>query len=115
MDKQELEVILESNFSRIEDMYIASDWDEEAYIANNIEGIRNAKCEPFILAAKVAEPGFPEKELGDIIEGYCVAHEDGYWLVYEPTEKRFYCFWGNDREQVAARGVYGNALYCWTA
>ena len=115
MDKQLLDDILESNFSETDDVYIGNDWDEESYIKGNIEGIRESKCDPFKLKAKVAEPGFPGKEIGDEIEGYCIAHQSGQWLVYEPQENTFYCFWGVEPKYVAARGVSGSALYCWTA
>jgi len=115
MDRQQLDDILESNFSETDDVYIRSDWDEESYIRDNIESIRKAKCDPFKLTAKVAEPGFHDKEIGDEIEGYCIAHQSGHWLVYVPEENTFYCFWGVEPKHVAARGVAGNALYCWTA
>jgi len=115
MDPKELDRILEENFSHTDDVFIGKGRHEREYIENAIESIRAAKCFPFISRAKVVESGFPEKVIGDTIEGYCVAHKEGYWLVYEPREKTFYCFWGTSKENLGAHGVYGNALYCWTA
>lgn len=115
MDSKELDRILEENFSHIDDMFIGKDKNEREYIENAIQSIRKAKCVPFLLRARVVEPGFPDKAIGDTIEGYCVSHKEGYWLVYEPREKTFYCFWGTSTDNLGAHGVFGNALYCWTA
>ena len=115
MDPKELDRILENNFSHTDDVFIGKNKNEREYIENAIKSIRAAKCAPFVLRARVVEPGFFEKAIGDIVEGYCLAQEKDYWLVYEPREKTFYCFWGTSIENLEAHGVCGNALYCWTA
>lgn len=60
-------------------------------------------------------PGFPRTAVGSSISGQCVAHNAGYWLVYQPEQDRFYCFWGTDRNNLGAHGVFGSPLYCWSA
>ena len=77
--------------------------------------IRAHLCEPFLVSARVEEPGFPFVSVGSSLSGFCFAFTKGYWLVYQPREKRFLCFWGTDRENLGAHGVYGNPLYCWAA
>lgn len=65
------------------------------------------------VSAKVEEPGFSNKELGSTVAGHLLATTRGYWLIYEPNERTYYCFWGTDRSQLGAYGVCGNPLYCW--
>lgn len=72
-------------------------------------------CEPFALHAEVMSPGFPFATVGSRLSGLCVAHRHGYWLVYQPEEDRFMCFWGECAANLGAHGVYGNPLYCWSA
>lgn len=115
MDSEELFKILEDNLSNTDDVYIGKNQNEEEYIKNNIHSIMEAKCGPFKIKATIMEPGFPGKEIGGEVEGYCLAHSNGYWLIYQPEEKTFYCFWGSSKENLGAHGVYGDALYCWTA
>ncbi|WP_156954583.1 hypothetical protein [Paraburkholderia acidipaludis] len=63
--------------------------------------------------ATVVEPGFKHRELGSKISGYLLAESHGYWLVFEPEEGEYYCFWGTDPDNLGAYGVCGNPLYCW--
>jgi hypothetical protein len=72
-------------------------------------------CEPREVEAIVVEPGMPFADVGAKIKGICIAHASGYWLVYQPAEERFLCFWGKDESNLGAHGVYGNPLYCWAA
>jgi hypothetical protein len=72
-------------------------------------------CEPFDVTAQVMPPGFAFAEIGRSVSAVCIAHRDGNWLVYQPDERRFVCFWGTSREHLGAHGVVGNPLYCWTA
>ena len=84
--------------------------------ARSVEAsIRAHLCEPFLVSASVVEPGFPFASVGSLISGFCVAKTEGYWLVYQPEEHRFLCFWGGDQADLGAHGVYGNPLYCWAA
>jgi len=105
--------ILERSFTDTGNVFTSHVDDPARYIADAIESIRSSRCEPFLLKAPVMEPGFEGKELGDIVEGYCLAHSAGYWLVYHPKEEVFYCFWGLRRDSLGARGVTGSALECW--
>jgi hypothetical protein len=72
-------------------------------------------CEPFEVSAKVMPPAFPFSKAGDSLLGFCIAHDEGYWLVYQPDERRFLCFWGESKHALGAHGVFGGPLYCWTA
>lgn len=66
-----------------------------------------------LLSASVEEPGFRHRALGSTVSGYLLASTGWYWLVFEPQEKQYYCFWGSDRNNLGAFGVCGNPLYCW--
>jgi hypothetical protein len=84
--------------------------------ATSVEAdVRAHLCEPFFLEAMVTDPGYPFASVGSKVSGYCVAHSTGYWLVYQPSEKRFHCFWGASPENLQAPGVYGTPQYCWSA
>ena len=77
--------------------------------------IREHMCEPFEVSATAVAPGFSFADVGETLSGFCIAHDAGYWLVYQPTEKRFLCFWGTSPARLSAHGVVGNPLYCWSA
>lgn len=108
----------EKLMSRLSDstgVYIAQDTDAKFYLKSLSDDIIKNKCEPFLVRAVVMEPGFPDMTEGSLIEGWCVARKDGYWLVYHPGNDTFYCFWGRDANDLGAHGVYGAPLYCWSA
>jgi hypothetical protein len=78
--------------------------------------IRECATPSVLVTATVMEPGFPNKELGSTITGYLLAksiESVGYWLVYQPDEDEYYCFWGPDEHNLGAYGVCGNPIYCW--
>ncbi|HEU0277630.1 MAG TPA: hypothetical protein VFQ95_07415 [Rhodanobacteraceae bacterium] len=106
---------LEAALSDTSGVYVNAGVGEEAYLADLRASIRRHICKPFQVSAEVMEPGFEDVELGDVITGLCVAHDQGEWLVYQPQQDRFYCFWGPDAEHLGARGVVGSPLYCWSA
>lgn len=107
---------LEASFSDTSGVYVNAGIDEKSYFDSLIDDIRSHEHEPFEVTAKVVAPGFPdEMNLGEDIKGLCVAHRGGYWLVYQPKEDIFYCFWGNDPHHLEAPGIFGGALYCWSA
>ncbi len=93
------------------DLYVPSNSDATSVEAS----IRTHLCEPVWLTATVEEPGFPFAAVGEVLAGYCIAQTQGYWLVYQPEEQRFLCFWGTAPENLGAHGVFGNPLYCWAA
>lgn len=96
-------------------VYVNSGIDPSDYFTNLADDIRQHLCEPFPISAVVMPPGFSDIGLGSRISGQCVAHRTGYWLVYEPSQDRFYCFWGTDPGNLGAHGVSGSPLYCWSA
>lgn len=106
---------LESALSDTTGVYVNEGVDKQAYVAELTESIRGHICEPFEVRAEVVAPGFPDASEGSVIEGLCVAHHAGYWLVYQPDQDRFYCFWGQDADHLSAHGVFGSPLYCWSA
>lgn len=106
---------LEAALSDTSDVYVNEGVDEQSYFAELADSIRRHVCEPFPVTAEVMPPGFPDAEVGNTILGLCVAHKEGYWLVYHPAQDRFYCFWGTDTEHLGAHGVFGSPLYCWSA
>jgi hypothetical protein len=77
--------------------------------------LRAHLCEPFEVSAGVQPPGFPFADVGEQLVGVCVARREGYWLVCQPAEQRFLCFWGESVSNLGAHGVYGHPLYCWSA
>lgn len=106
---------LEAALSDRSGVYVHAGVDEEVYFSELAEDIRSSQCEPFEVSAVVMPPGFPDAEIGSVISGQCVAQRAGYWLVYQPDQDRFYCFWGTDSKQLGAHGVFGSPLYCWSA
>jgi hypothetical protein len=106
---------LEASLSDTSDVFVDSGTDADSYFASLAEDIRRSACEPFPLTATVVPPDFPDSALGASISGQCVAHRAGYWLVYQPDQDRFYCFWGESPSNLGAHGVYGSPLYCWSA
>jgi hypothetical protein len=115
MDKYQLNEILEESFKDTEMVFSGHVTDRDEYIKNAIKSIRESKCDPYLLKAVVKKPGFEGKNIGDTIQGYCVAKSEGYWLVYQTEDKVFYCFWGTSEENLGAHGVVGSALECWLA
>ena len=98
------------------DVYVNAEVDESKYLARLEANVREHLCEPYEVSASVEAPGFPFAEVGQRLVGTCIAeHPQGYWLVYQETERRFLCFWGKDREDLGAFGVFGSPLYCWSA
>src|SRR5689334_4510564 len=67
--------------------------------------IRSHLCTPFQVMGKVMPPGFPFAEVGQSLSGFCIARSAGYWLVYQPEEQRFLCFWVASPESLGAHGV----------
>ena len=106
---------LKARMSDISDVYVSPSWNAESYIAGLENEVREAICAPFPVHAKVEEPGFPDAKVGDTITGQCVAHSDGYWLVYQSDRDEFLCFWGPDVDNLGAPGISGSPLYCWSA
>jgi hypothetical protein len=93
------------------DLYVPPNSDAASVEAS----IRAHLCEPLWLTATVEEPGFSFAGVGERLAGYCIAQTQGYWLVYQPNEERFLCFWGTSQDNLGAHGVVGNPLYCWSA
>lgn len=97
------------------DVYVDASVDRDTYLASLAEDIRKHSCEPFSISAKAVPPGFLDIEDGSVISGVCVAHNLGYWLVYQSEQDRFYCFWGTELDSLSAPGIFGSPLYCWSA
>lgn len=107
---------LESALEDTSGVYVNAGVDAAAYFQELANDIRAHMCEPFEVTATVEPPGFPDAVVGSTIAGLCLAHADsGYWLVYQPTQGRYCCFWGASANQLGAHGVYGSPLYCWSA
>jgi hypothetical protein len=106
---------LEAALSDTGGVYVNSGVDPAEYFERLAASIRKHQCDPFLVSAVVQEPGFPDAAVGSNISGQCVAHSSGYWLVYQPQQDRFYCFWGQDPSNLGAHGVIGSPLYCWSA
>lgn len=115
MENQILREKVESAILEASDVYIPPGEDREKFLAGIAADIRNHWCAPFEVEAIVEQPGFPDIHVGNKIRAICVAHRDGYWLVYDPSRERFYCFWGESPELLGAHGVVGSPLYCWSA
>ena len=107
--------VLEAALSDSAGVYVNAGVVAVKHYAELAADIRGNMHEPFSVSAVVMPPGFPDYALGDVISGQCVAHSDGYWLVYQPEQDRFYCFWGESPSNLGARGVFGSPLYCWSA
>ena len=106
---------LEAALSDTTGVYVNAGVDAATYYAQLAADIRGNMHEPFPVSAVVMPPGFSDATIGDRISGQCVAHSEGYWLVYQPVQDTFYCFWGTDQSNLGARGVSGGPLYCWSA
>jgi hypothetical protein len=106
---------LEEAIPRCDDVFVNRGVDEATYLASLAADIRAHLCEPFAVDAKVVEPGFPFANVGQTIQGFCIAQRSGYWLVYQPKESRFLCFRGESASSLGAAGVFGSPLYCWSA
>jgi hypothetical protein len=115
MDRVELLNTLESALKDSTGVYVNEGVDERDYLSSLAGDIRSNLCEPFHVSAQVTSPGFPDKALGELISGYCLAHRTGYWLVYSVVDRRFYCFWGTHQDNLGAPGIFGSPLYCWSA
>ncbi|MDQ0607386.1 hypothetical protein QFZ83_001557 [Variovorax sp. W1I1] len=87
--------------------------DEATYFEKLRSSIRAHATAAEKVYAIVVAPGFSHRELGTRITGYLLARSEGYWLVFEPDEGQYYCFWGSDADSLGAYGVSGNPLYCW--
>ena len=109
---EQLEVSMEGNPPVI----VPNGRDEKEYFEGLRASIRECATPVIQVTATVMEPGFEGKELGSAITGYLLAKSldpVGYWLVYQPYENEYYCFWGPDESQLGAYGVSGNPIYCW--
>jgi len=107
---------LESALADTSDVFVNAGIDADAYLSSLAANIRAHTCTPFPLTATAMPPGFPDATIGSTIAGQCIAYNSsGYWLVYQPEQDRFYCFWGTDQGNLGAHGVFGNPLYCWSA
>lgn len=107
---------LEAALADTSDVYVGPGQNVEEYCAALRSDIRAHICEPFEVSAIVMEPGFPDVPVGGVLTGQCVAfREEGCWLVYESEKDRFLCFWGTDKTNLGAHGVYGSPLCCWSA
>ncbi len=89
--------------------------EETVYFERLRSSIREHATSPEWISATVVEPGFSHRELGSKVSGHLLAKSEGYWLVFDPEEREYYCFWGNDSNNLGAHGVCGNPLYCWWA
>ena len=106
---------LENSLLPAADVPIPRGVDSQSHLAALTEDLMGNICEPFTVSAAVMEPGFPDIPVGDSISGYCLAKRNGYWLVYQPDQHRFYCFWGTEVGNLGAHGISGSPLYCWSA
>lgn len=87
--------------------------DETEYFEGLRSDIRRHATPAEWVSATVVEPGFKHRELGSKVSGHLLSRSEGYWLVFEPEEGEYYCFWGTDPDNLGAYGVCGNPLYCW--
>jgi hypothetical protein len=92
---------------------VPPDIDEEVYFEKLRNSIRESACEPLYVTATVLEPDYLEMPLGAKISAYVLAFNKGIWLAYEPTQDKFYCFWGTSAENLGAYREAGNPLFCW--
>lgn len=107
--------IMKTRLSDTAGVYIPPGTDEAAYLRSLSDEILGSACSPFWVRAMVMPPGLPGVEIGAHVEGWCVARNQGYWLVYDPARDDFHCFWGSNADTLGAHGVYGPPLYCWSA
>ncbi|WP_155908499.1 hypothetical protein [Asticcacaulis sp. YBE204] len=106
---------LKAQIHDVSDVYIGTGWDAESYIAGLESSLLEAVCQPFAVTAKIAEPGLPDAQVGEVVSGECVAHSNGYWLIYQPKNDRFVCFWGTCIDNLSAPGIFGSPLGCWSS
>jgi hypothetical protein len=107
---------LEVALADTSDVFVNVGTDAQAYLSSLAADLRAHVCPPFPRTATVMPPGFSDAAVGSIISGQCVAHNlAGYWLVYRPEQDQFYSFWGTDRSNLGAHGVFGSPLHCWSA
>jgi hypothetical protein len=92
---------------------VPKDEDEADFYERLRASVRENATEPEWISATVVEPGFQHREIGSTISGHLLARADGSWLVFEPIEREYYCFWGATQEKLWAHGISGNPLYCW--
>lgn len=104
---------LEAALSDTSGIIVPKGEDETKYFEKLRASIRAHATAPDRVSATVVEPGFRHRAIGSRISGYLLAKSAGYWLVYEPEEDEYYCFWGADSQSLGAYGVCGNPLYCW--
>lgn len=107
--------LLDARLSETDDVYVPDGVGSTQYFDALRASIRGHLCEPELIVATVTSPGFPDVVEGSVIEGWCVAKQEGYWLVYQPENSRFCCFWGTERKHLTAPGIFGSPLYCWSA
>ncbi|MCA6215073.1 hypothetical protein KGA65_00840 [Ideonella sp. B7] len=112
---QQAQFALEAAISNRDDVFVSASANADEYFESLERDLRSSLCEPFSVSAQVMAPGFPFAEVGESIEGFCIAHARGYWLVYQPAEERFLCFWGESASNLGAHGVFGTPLGCWAA
>lgn len=107
---------LEASLAGTSGVYANTDVDPQAYFSDLAADIRSHACTCLPLTATVMPPGFLDAAVGSAISGQCVEqNSSGHWLVYRPEQDQFYCFWGADRGNLSAHGVFGSPLYCWSA
>jgi hypothetical protein len=106
---------LEASIADVSDVYVIAGTDANAYYARLTKGLRAAVCDPFEIRATVEAPGFPDAGVGTVIDGQCVAHANGEWLVYQEKQDRFVQFWGTVPGKLTAPGIFGSPLGCWSA
>ncbi|GAA5185383.1 hypothetical protein GCM10025771_41190 [Niveibacterium umoris] len=104
---------LEIDLTDVSGVIVPKGNDEAEYFESLRASIRENAKPAEVISAIVEEPGFLNRALGSTVTGYLLASSDGYWLVFEPNEKQYYCFWGSDRDKLGAFGVCGTPLYCW--
>lgn len=104
---------LESALAETSGIIVPKGRSDEEYFEGLRQSIRASLTAPEWITATVEEPGFNHRNLGDKVTGILLAASEGYWLVYEPNEGQYYCFWGKSKEDLGAFGVCGNPLYCW--
>lgn len=106
---------LERDLRAATDVHVPPGVDEHAYLAELAADIRSCRCKPHAVSALVMGPGLPGKNIGDVVTGVCVARQAGYWLIYDAENDAFLAFWGESADRLGAHGVFGSALYCWSA
>ena len=104
---------LEVDLSDTSRIIVPKGEDEAIYFEKLRASIRQHATAPDWITATVVKPGFRHRELGLKISGFLLAMIEGYWLIFQPDAREYYCFWGVDRNNLGAYGVSGNPLYSW--